>query len=80
MVTMVLMPSLHPHLSATLFLCLAPRPSTLQEPKDTAVVTTAGSSQLLHYNRGSKATVRVHQLINRPGVVYSQLILLGTGS
>lgn len=52
-------------------------PTTLQEPKGTPVITTEGSSKLLH--GGSNPALRVHQIINRPGVVYSQLILLGRG-
>lgn len=54
-------------------------PTTPQEPKDRLVITTEGSLKLLHYNGGSNPAVRAHQIINRPGVVYSQLILLGRG-
>lgn len=48
--------------------------------KDTAMVTAAGSLNLLCNHRGSGQAVRAHQLINRAGVVYSRLILPGTGS
>lgn len=48
--------------------------------KDTPAVTAAGSLNLLRNHRGSGRAVRAHQLINRAGVVYSRLILPGTGS
>lgn len=79
-VTGVLMPSFLPHLSAHLYLCLV----LLSQSHNTtgsqrhASGHTAGRSKLPLYD--SHTAVRVHQLINRAGVVYSQLILLGTGS
>lgn len=48
--------------------------------KDRVAVTAAGSLNLLHNHRGSGQAVGAHQLINRAGVVYSRLILPGTGS
>lgn len=55
------------------------RPQHYRQPNVPMVTAAGGVKKLLLYNSStpSKPAVRVHQLINRPGVVYNQLVLVG---